>query len=384
MGPRRPRTRSKTSGTLPLERVASHIDVNRLADIVARVQRGDPNPVDPAWLERLPPLSKAEQGRLKGAFASNRQLQPPLACMAPVQPPCEKKPIDSHSMQRGGPLSVLAEDDRVIVLRYSQSIVEPASTYAELTPIRSATIFPGLCETHDAQLFEPIERHSLRKPTAEQSFLLAYRAVLRTLYVARQMARQRQGDLEAMLQQPPGTTVLEMFVVSLLRMELVIPRLTQLTDEFARWHRAGMYAGLPTIVGRNLPVLPFAVCNYLEPRFDEEGRPIQRSDDLPPFIVLNVVPARDGSTVTLSFLEQHRRALDPLLAPLKASNHWKDFADRIWQIALRYGDNVVVAPAAWRKISEPRRQHILRFADDTRDEAFTPMLPGNMSLIEDA
>jgi hypothetical protein len=366
------------------DRTAARIDVERLADVMARMERGDRVPIDPAWLDGLSPLSEEERRRLKGAFAHNRRLQPALTCMAPTVPPCEKPPINSHSMQRGGPLSVLADNHHVLVLQYSQSIVDRAETFMELTPIRKATVFPGLCEAHDASLFEPIDRHSLREPTAEQSFLLAFRAVLRSLYTARQMARQRQAHLEAMLKRPAGTAVLEMFVASLLRIELVIPRLTRLVEEFSRWHREGLHGGLPTILGRDLPVLPFAVSCYIEPRYDEDGRPINYSGALPPFVVLNVVPANDGSTVALSFLEEHRHALGSLLAPLKACAQWRDFADRIWQIALRYCDNLVVAPAAWRATSEERRRQILKFADDTRDGMFLPMVPRTISLYEDS
>jgi hypothetical protein len=150
MGSRRRQTQSGSTDRPSEDRIAERIDVDRLADVMARMERGDRTPIDPAWLKELSPLSDAERGRLKGAFARNRQLQPPLTCMAPTLPPCEKPPIDSHSMQRGGPLSVLAENHRVLVLRYSQSIVDRADTYMELTPITSATVFPGLCETHDA------------------------------------------------------------------------------------------------------------------------------------------------------------------------------------------------------------------------------------------
>ena len=131
-------------------------------------------------------------------------------------------------------------------------------------------------------------------------------------------------------------------------------------------------------------MLPFAVSCYIEPRYDEDGRPINYSGALPPFVVLNVVPANDGSTVALSFLEEHRHALGSLLAPLKACAQWRDFANRIWQIALRYCDNLVVAPAAWRPTSEERRRQILKFADDTRDGMFLPMVPRTISLYEDS
>jgi hypothetical protein len=130
-------------------------------------------------------------------------------------------------------------------------------------------------------------------------------------------------------------------------------------------------------------VLPFAVSNYIEPRHDANGRPIDRSADPPSFVVLNVVPAHEGSTVALSFLEEHRVALQSFLSLLKTPLGPLEFVDRVWEIALRYCDNVVIAPAAWHAISERRQDRILRFAADTRDKAFVPMLPRNISLIED-
>lgn len=196
------------------------------------------------------------------------------------------------------------------------------------------------------------------------------------------MARQREADLASMLEHPPANETLEMFVASLLRIKIVIPRLSHLVDEFSRWHREGVH-GLPTIT-RNLPKLPFAVSCYIEPRFDEEGQPIEYSGALPPFLVLNVVPEHDRSTVAISFLEEHRQALDSLLAPLKASVQWQDFADRIWQIALRYSDNLVVGPNAWRAISKERQQRILEFADETRDGGFVWMVPSIISLFGDS
>ena len=286
-------------------------------------------------------------------------------------------------MQRGGPLSVLAESHHVMVLRYAQSIVDRADTYMDLTPIRNASTFPGLCGVHDTTLFEPIDRHTLREPTDEQLFLLAFRCLLRDFHIARKMARHRQADLKAKLDVPAGAGVLEMFVASLLRIELVIPRLALIVDQFVKWHREGVYTDLRTIVRTNLPELPFAASNYIEPRHDEEGNQIERSGDPHPFIILNVVPAHEGSTVAISFLEQHWQALESFLAPLRVSSRCQEFVDRVWRITLRYCNNVAVAPAIWRAIPERRQKRILRFAQDTREVSFVRMLPGNISLIAD-
>ena len=256
------------------------------------MERGDPVPFDPSWLDGLPPLSQSQRGQLKKAYAGALRLQPALACMAPTDPPCSEPPIPSHSIQHHGPLSVLAEKNDVMVLRYSQSIVERTSTYMAREPIKLASTFPGFCTVHDNSLFEPIDQHSLREPTSEQLFLLALRSVFRDLYTARSMARQRQANLETMLDGPARPGVLEMFVASLLRIEMVLPRLTGIAGAFARWHRDGFHEGLCTIVGKHLPVLPFAVGNYIEPRHDAEGQRIDRSAEPPPFIVLNVVPER--------------------------------------------------------------------------------------------
>jgi hypothetical protein len=377
------RRKKNSDGTAQSRLGQKHVDLDRLVEVMVRMERGDPVPIDPSWLDGVPPLSDSQRRQIKGAFERLRRLQPPLACMAPTEPPCQEPPIGSHSIQRAGPLSVLAEDHHVMVLRYSQSIVERASTYMERTPIANASTFPGLCTAHDRSLFEPIDRHSLREPTSEQLFLLAYRSVLRDFYTARWMARHRQGLFETMIEGPARPGMLEMFLGSLLRIELILPRFARIAEAFARWHRERIHQELCTIIGKHLPVLPFAVGNYIEPRHDGEGQPLDLSADPPPFIVLNVVPSHEGSTVAVSFFEEHRRALESFLAPLRKPAGPLDFADRVWLIALRSCDNVVVGPAAWRAIPERRRARILRFADETRDGPFVPMLPRNVSLSID-
>jgi hypothetical protein len=46
------------------DRTAARIDVERLADVMARMERGDRVPIDPAWLDGLSPLSVEERRRL--------------------------------------------------------------------------------------------------------------------------------------------------------------------------------------------------------------------------------------------------------------------------------------------------------------------------------
>lgn len=86
--------------------------------------------------------------------------------------------IRSHSIQRGGGLSAIAEAGHVLTSK-SSSLQEterrkgkPALSRIGLN---RASTFPGFCSFHDAQLFRPIERGDI-EVNPHTAFLFGYRA----------------------------------------------------------------------------------------------------------------------------------------------------------------------------------------------------------------
>lgn len=80
-------------------------------------------------------------------------------------PGCNEFSIGSHSQQRGGQLSAICRNNEVYAMDFNMySVLAKGSSAFELkkTMIKNASIYPGFCQSHDGQIFSPIEKKELR------------------------------------------------------------------------------------------------------------------------------------------------------------------------------------------------------------------------------
>ena len=136
-------------------------------------------------------------------------------CLHPEAPlNCIGKPIDSHTLQRGGPLNALAEDGHVLQVRIDPSallklglspdslghpvldIIKSHKDAGKLEPqrvgMRDASTFPGFCGWHDNSCFAPIEEHAFTC-TDEQCFLNTFRPASLELWAKRCKVKTTEG-----------------------------------------------------------------------------------------------------------------------------------------------------------------------------------------------
>ena len=117
--------------------------------------------------------------------AQARKLNAKPACLSPTDfhLDCKGSIIDSHTVSRSGSLGAIVRDGHVY--SYAVNIQSLEQTGGRVLPKlvgwRVASTFPGFCKHHDKQLFAPLEDQPFTG-TAEQCFLLGYRAVSRELY----------------------------------------------------------------------------------------------------------------------------------------------------------------------------------------------------------
>jgi len=92
--------------------------------------------------------------------------------------------VSAHSIQKGGQLSLIAEEGHVYRLSADWSILQKTKGVPELkrTGVNRASTFVGFCKHHDNELFEPIDNFPLR-PAREQIALYAYRSLCREYFV---------------------------------------------------------------------------------------------------------------------------------------------------------------------------------------------------------
>jgi hypothetical protein len=121
---------------------------------------------------------------LKKARADSRTEQ---YCLHPSACPstCGRVIARAHSVQLRGGLRRIARNGHVY--RYSADPFDygrPGKSVNKLIGIRNASTFPGFCDLHDNATFEPID-NEVFSATAEQCFLLGYRAIARAIFTKR-------------------------------------------------------------------------------------------------------------------------------------------------------------------------------------------------------
>lgn len=102
-------------------------------------------------------------------------------CMHPLASPytCSGTVIDSHTIQRKGPLEQIVDETGHVMHFNSKS--NDCKLRASKIGWRKASIFPGYCSDHDSSLFEPIERGHFSGEHS-QCVLQAFRNVCNELY----------------------------------------------------------------------------------------------------------------------------------------------------------------------------------------------------------
>ena len=106
---------------------------------------------------------------------------------------CRGHVIDSHTIQRKGPLERIV-DSRNHVMRFK--LESGGIKVAEVGWNRAST-FPGYCSAHDAGLFAPLEQRGF-DGSREQSALLAFRNVCNELYKKRALLESLQYQRDNM------------------------------------------------------------------------------------------------------------------------------------------------------------------------------------------
>lgn len=148
-------------------------------------------------------LDRHEQEPIKRYEASKelRQAFSLEICSAPSEKTmvCSKKIARAHTVPRSASLQAIARDGHVygFIPTFENLDRNQGRLVPELIGINRASTFTGFCTVHDDSIFAPIEKIDFAG-TAEQCFLLAYRAQAREYYTKHAMASlsdlRRQTD----------------------------------------------------------------------------------------------------------------------------------------------------------------------------------------------
>jgi hypothetical protein len=94
----------------------------------------------------------------------------------------------------------------------------------------------------------------------------------------------------------------------------------------------------------------FAVAGFFTPAYDFSLSPVPRSRAPGvawPWLTLSVIPDSAGALVSMSWDPDHERALEGILDHIRRLSSPDAVAEAAWELAVRWSENVAIAPAAW-------------------------------------
>ena len=280
-------------------------------------------------------------------------------CLWPLEP-CSETSIRAHSIQNARVLDLLCDATHHVMMLQGRLDIN-IGPIIEFKPIgrNKATTFTGLCETHDNELFKPIDDNKFKPDNPEYLFLLAYRSVLREYHTKLKAAEDIQsiylnGLNEGRFSQEsedPATmkatiALFEAYMFYLYKYEFDKIFLEQTYTQIR--HKTNFVENIEPSIAVS------SVYSYIDNiRFYND-----RID--PKCLILNIFPQDKGLYIIFSFKEEHKSHLLPYITRiLEAERHYKLYL--ISKLVLMYCENFVMSPVFYKTLSKDKIESIVNF-----------------------
>jgi hypothetical protein len=287
-------------------------------------------------------------------------------CLHPDAPSnCSRKIINAHTIQRAGGLSAIAENGHVI--SGIRGCLNIHKNNGEIVPeslgINNASTFMGFCETHDNELFEPIEGNGFTL-NHEAAFLLSFRAIsyeyLMKLNAIRAVEfhreRDRGKDFEAQVDHQQllhfhreglikGTQDLELW-----------------KSEYDRMYIARDYVSMPHYAVKFDGILPFVSSGGFHPEVDFSGCQLQiitQRNVAMEHVCINVSVFGESSFLVLGW---HGIPDGPAVKFVKSfkSIENKKKANSCLIMAVEQLENTHFNPVWWNSLNESDKRYLIK------------------------
>lgn len=294
----------------------------------------------------------ATEGERKKAFFSSIKKQF-ARCLEPCWT-CENPSIRSHSVQNASALSLIEEDGHVMEMRMNFNVEPPQPEFRSIGR-NDASTFPGFCQTHDADIFRPIDTKPLDVMDLEQLFLLAYRSVSRELHAIMDGAVRIQGALNFLVEtgEVPSN-------------EASGPMIEATVQLLKSW---GMYKYRSKFFDSAILRKQFGGIKHSVFKFENEKpilaassffsiKPPKRPGHLFPGVSLNVVPTSiSESLVVFSYASEHSGDVRRYIAPIILSTG-ETRKLRLSEMIVCRAENFFVTPSKVASWTDDKRRTI--------------------------
>ncbi|HET9132528.1 MAG TPA: hypothetical protein VFO86_16355 [Terriglobia bacterium] len=267
-------------------------------------------------------------------------------------PPCKRKIVRAHTIQRGGGLSKIARRGEVYYFQ------EGIGLYRDFGPkligFRDASTFTGFCELHDRTTFAPIEIREFNSEP-EQVFLLAFRALRRELFLKRH-AKQAHLDWSKLILRAAQPQELEDARREVLnneqRTDYELGQLTLDKDMHDAVFAKNEFPDLAYYV-IECETVPEFLCNaHVAPLGDFAGERIQTFagfNNRWQTCSFSVITKDQGGAVVFSWFKSESPTIQRLVETLHSlpDSH---LPDAIQRFGFEFSNNVCISPDWWERI----------------------------------
>lgn len=266
-------------------------------------------------------------------------------CFHPDKAKCKLPIKNAHTLQNNGVLSIIAEDDHVMVTNIFNKIREGFLT--DRLSKNDATTFYGFCEYHDSVIFKEIETVQYDKQI-KQNFLYAYRACAQEFH-------KKTRQIEAMqlsFKDNPAVVFMPGFVESYRNIMMSYSDVNEYMDIFNSAFTNNNFDILENYVFEFKERYDFAVTTTFNPACDLDGIEINDiySTDKERLkgVFISIFPTQNSFYMILSCLKDDYDVLE------KYFNQIKELDEERLKIVLNnllptYSENIVLSPRLWAK-----------------------------------
>lgn len=277
-------------------------------------------------------------------------------CFATDKENCSPIIKDAHAIQNNRILNRISEGGHLYSIRTNFNNGFPEAIFKQISRNKASTFF-GFCDTHDTELFKPIEVTPYIG-TKKQNFLLAFRAFALEYH----MKMRALENFRNLFKENPSL---------LLQPEAVRSYKVAKTDVMDYDHNYNLLSGY--IAEENFSSIRtfsktldfeinFAACSFFAVATDFEGNVLNDIHDLDieimPEIYLNIFPVEGESHIVLSYDRKYDYMYESYFEQLEKVD-MNDLLSHLSYLVIEYTENIYFKPSWVDSFSEKKKKSIL-------------------------
>ena len=263
---------------------------------------------------------------------------------------CTSKIVKAHSVSKSSSLKEISVNGHVLTtFKVTHDFNKTRKLKPQLIGIKKASTFNGFCSYHDKTLFSPIEDLPF-KSTAQQCFLVAYRAVARELFTKRAASNVfgllKEMDKGASIVQQREHQATSNYYIK--NNDLTTSDLVFVKGELDAMLLTADYADLVHVVFELESPSSIMTSAVLGSEIDFEGGVLQKPssdpNDIPDYLVVNSFASNGKGYIIMSWLSEHSVSNEILISQLlKKDNIPNYFAVFVFALI----ENNYLCPTWW-------------------------------------